>query len=94
MSRRDSLRQMLRSFDMARSAARDHFSLSGGWEFANTLPSPAGRGAGGEGPRPRNLPASGPIHVPPSPQTPLPVGEGFQSFQRDMVLAAAGRHIE
>ena len=94
MSRLDSLRQMLRSFDMARSAAQDDFTLSGGWELADSLPSPAGRGAGGEGPGSRTLQPVGPGASFPHPK-PLSQGErGFTSLQREMVLAAAGGRIE
>ena len=44
---------------------------------AGTLPSPPGRGAGGEGLGSRNLPVGGPKRLLPSPQTPLPGGEGL-----------------
>ena len=54
-----------------------HFMLSGSEGIGGILPSPAGRGDGGERPMSRHLPVSGLMLVLPSPQTPLPVGEGF-----------------
>ena len=63
-----------------------HLTLSGGGELADTLPSPAGRGAGGEGSRPGNLPAGGPMRVLPSPQTPLPAGEGLYPPSSEVAL--------
>ena len=57
--------------------AQGYFTLSGDEVLAGILPSPAGRGAGGEGPGARNCPDGGSMPVFPSPQTPLPGGEGL-----------------
>ena len=76
----------------ARIHSQEHFTLAGGRERASLLPSPLGRGVGGEGPEARNLPASGPMVVLPSPQTPLPRGEGLYPGQREMVLPSLQAH--
>ena len=56
---------------------QDHFTLTGARGLIGILPSPAGRGAGGEGRMSRNAPAGGLELLLPSPQTPLPLGEGL-----------------
>ena len=71
-------------------AGQGRFTLINGRERAGLLPSPCGRGVGGEGSRSRNLPASGPTVVLPSPQTPLPVGEGLYPAQCERVLPVGG----
>ena len=50
--------------------------LSGEEVPVGILPSPTGRG-GGEGPNVRNSPTGGLTSALPSPQTPLPMGEGL-----------------
>ena len=62
----------------------------GGEEPAGILPSPPGRGAGGEGPRSSNVPP-GTTLVLPSPQTPLPRERGFLCHQRERLLPDQGR---
>ena len=57
--------------------AQGHFTLAWDKGWACALPSLPGRGAGGKGPGPRILRADGSMRVLPSPQTPLPAGEGL-----------------
>ena len=55
--------------------------LCGEEVLVGILPSPTGRGAGGEGPNVRNSPTGGPTPALPSPQTPLPMGEGLYAWR-------------
>ena len=62
-----------------------HFKLAGAEGLAGSVPSPTGRGVGGEGLTSSNLPAGRLIRTLPSPQTPLPGERGFMVLQREMV---------
>ena len=68
------------------------------WKFhavrglAGTLPSPAGRGDGGEGLKSRLLPVRRVMRLLPSPQTPLPVGEGLP-LPAACIVPAAEAHL-
>ena len=74
----------------ATTAGRGHFTLDGGEELAGTLPSPTGRGAGGEGPRSRTLQ---PVDRGASFPHPKPLSRrerGFTPLQRE-ISRPAGR---
>ena len=70
------------------TAGQDHFTVDGGEEFAGTLPSPIGRGAGGEGSRSRTLQPVDRGASFPHPKPLSPRERGLTPFQREMSQTA------